>query len=109
MEINIAENIKTVEILKVEILQKITDLFGDIAAEADGETYARIADDAANLINLVYIIASRLGVSYEDIEDRIRLKLADGVQQQHIIERKFGDLSKLLTVLGEGPHGYETY
>lgn len=109
MEINIAENIKTVELLKVEILQKVTDLFGDISAEADGETYARIADDAANLINLIYIIASRLGVSYEDIEDRIREKLAEGVREQHIIERKFGDLSKLLAVLGEGPIGYEKY
>ena len=34
MEIDIANNIKAVELLKVEILQNVTDLFGDLSAEA---------------------------------------------------------------------------
>ena len=38
LEIDIANNIKTVELLKVELLQKVTDLFGDISAETDCET-----------------------------------------------------------------------
>lgn len=102
MQIDVTNTIKAVELLKVELLQKVTDMFGDIAAEADSDTFLRIADDAANLINLVYLLSARLGVKYDDIVVRMREKLQDGIAQQHILERKFGDLSELLKSLEEG-------
>ena len=109
MGIDIANNIKAVELLKVEILQDITDLFGDISAEADSETRIRIAEDAANLINMTYLLCSRLGVSYTEIVQRMCSKLRTGIEEQHILERRFGDLSTLLTQLGEDMEYYEKY
>ena len=50
LEIDIANNIKTIELLKVELMQKITDLFGDITAEADCETLARLTGDLSELM-----------------------------------------------------------
>lgn len=102
MSIDIANNIKAVELLKVEILQKITDLFGDISAEADCDTFSRIADDSANLMNLVYLLGSRLGVKYEDINDRMREHLKVNIKENHILERRYGDLSDLLESLEKG-------
>ncbi len=95
MEINIANNIKTVELLKVELLQKVTDLCGDIAAEIDSETLSRLTDDAANLISVAYVLAFRLGVDFDSIRDAMKLRLKDEIENGHFIERRYGDLSAL--------------
>lgn len=95
MEINIANNIKTVELLKVELLQKVTDLCGDIAAETDSETLSRLTDDAANLISVAYVLAFRLGVDFDSIRDAMKLRLKNEIDSGHFIERRYGDLSEL--------------
>ena len=84
MEIDIANNIKAVELLKIEVLQNVTDLFGDIAAEADSETYLR---------------CDRLGVGFDEIEEEMREMLREGAAARHILERRFGALSGLLASL----------
>lgn len=94
--IDIANNIKSVELLKVEIMQSLTDLYGDIAAEADFDTENKIADDAANVINLVYLLCKRLGVRYSDINMYMKKKLEKGICDKHNLEKRFGDLSELL-------------
>lgn len=95
MEIDIANNIKIVELLKVELLQKVTDLFGDISAESDSETLSRLTADTANLLNIAYVLASRLGVSFDDINDVMMGQLDTEIRGNHFIEKKYGDLSKL--------------
>lgn len=94
--IDIANNIKSVELLKIEILQSLTNLYGDIAAEAEFDTESKIADDAANIINLVYLLCKRLGVKYNDINDYMKEKLKVGIRDKHNLEKRFGDLSELL-------------
>ena len=96
LEIDIANNIKTIELLKVELMQKITDLFGDITAEADCETLARLTGDAAGIINIAYILAMRLGVDLDDINDVMWRKLKTEIDNNHYIERRYGDLSELM-------------
>ncbi len=100
LEINIANNIKTVELLKVELLQKVTDLFGDISAETDSETAARLADDAAALINIAFVMAARLGIDYESVGFAMGRKLKQEIDRGHFIERRYGDLSALLGYIG---------
>lgn len=102
MEINIANNIKTVELLKVELLQKVTDFYGDISAEPDSETLTRLTDDAAALINVAYVLAARLGIDYDDISDAMRRKLKDEIDNNHLIERRYGDLSRLYKSVQSG-------
>lgn len=109
MEIDIANNIKAVELLKVEILQNVTDLFGDISAEADSETRERIARDAARLIGQTYLLCSRLGVEFDDIGDVLSSMLRREIKQRHILERRFGDLHTLLDCVEGRKDSYEKY
>ena len=99
LEIDIANNIKTVELLKVELLQKVTDLFGDISAETDSETLTNLTEDTACLLNVAYVLAFRLGVDFDDINDVMKQKLKSEIDSEHFIERRYGDLSKLLKSL----------
>ncbi len=101
MGIDIANNIKAVELLKVETLQKLTDLFGDIAAEANGETTDRIAEDGAALICSVYLLCHRLGVDFTEMDTKMKAMLRTGMQEKHLLERRFGDLQTLLDCLEE--------
>ncbi|MEG1442450.1 MAG: MazG-like family protein [Oscillospiraceae bacterium] len=96
MAIDIANNIRAVELLKLEILQKVTDLFGDISPGADNETFSRISQDSAALISLTYLLSSRLGVKFDDINEEMKKSLLIGIKDNHILERKYGDLSELL-------------
>ena len=107
MEIDIANNIKAVELLKVEILQNVTDLFGDISAEADKETREDLTEDTARLITKIYLLCSRLGLDYDDITDDMKAMLKEGIGSGHILERRFGDLSALLGCLAEEREVYE--
>ena len=107
MEIDIANNIKAVDLLKVEILQNVTDLFGDISAEADKETREDLTEDAARLITKIYLLCSRLGLDYDDITDDMKAMLKEGIGSGHILERRFGDLSALLGCLAEEREVYE--
>ena len=100
MKIDIANNIKTVELLKVELMQKLTDLFGDIAAETDFESLNRLTDDAAGIINIAYILAMRLGVDLDDLNSAMKQKLIYEIRNNHYIERRYGDLSELYKKLG---------
>lgn len=98
--IDVANNIKAVEMLKVEILRSMTELFADITAEADSDSASRLAEDAARLINMTFLLCGRLGVSYEEIYPCMKSLLKSGIAQQHVIEKRFGDLSSLLEKLG---------
>ncbi len=96
MEINIANNIKAIELIQVEILQNITDLYGDLVAEADSENRERLIQDGARLLIQTYLLCSRLGISPKEVEEEMTEMLKDGVEKQHLLERRFGDLSGLL-------------
>ncbi len=109
MEIDVANNIKAVELLKVEVLQNVTELFGDIVAEADSETRDRIAEDAARLIAQTFLLSRRLGVEFNEIENEMCSMLREGITSEHILERRFGDLSALLGYLEAERNDYEKY
>lgn len=101
MKIDIANNIKTVELLKVELMQKLTDFCGDIAAEPDCETLTNLTADAAGLINIAYITAMRLGVEAQDINEMMLKQLDAEIKNNHLIEKRYGDLSELRRALSE--------
>lgn len=101
MKIDIANNIKTVELLKVELMQKLTDFCGDIAAEPDCETLTNLTADAAGLINIAYVTAMRLGVEARDINEMMLKQLDAEIKNNHLIEKRYGDLSELRRTLSE--------
>jgi hypothetical protein len=97
----VANNLKAVELIKVEILHSLTKLFGDIIAEPDEGGENAIADDAANIITLTYLLSMRLGVNHDAITKKMKIKLKKSIASNHNLEARFGDLSELLGELGE--------
>lgn len=101
MEIDVANNIKAVELLKVELLENVTNLYGEIAAEASPETYINLASHAADIIIITKILCRRLGVDLETINAETRKKLVREIENGHLLERRFGDLSSILNETGD--------
>jgi len=101
LKIDIANNIKTVELLKVELMQKLTDFCGDIAAEPDCETLTNLTCDAAGLINIAYVTAMRLGIEIEDINEMMIKQLDAEIKNNHLIEKRYGDLSRLREAISD--------
>lgn len=94
--IDIANNIKAVEMMKVELLQDITNLFADISADADNDSAHNLARDAAEIINITFLLCGRLGISYEDVKSQMKELLKSGIEQERFLEKRFGDFSDLL-------------
>lgn len=94
-DIKIASNIKTVEMLKCELLKSVSELYCDINSDADSDINLRIADDAANIINITYVLCKRLGVEYDEVMRCMRAKLDRSIEEQHPIEKNFKDMSEL--------------
>ncbi len=101
MEIDVANNIRSVELLKVELLDSIASFYGEIAAEACDETPMNIADSAAKIIVITKVLCRRLGVDFELINAAMCEKLKCEIANGHITERRFGDLSAVLREMGE--------
>lgn len=109
VEIDIANNIKAVELLKVELLQKLANLYGNISAEADSESDSRIAHDAADIIIMVRLLCRRLGVDYATVYTAMQEGLRQEIKAGHILERRFGDLSGILDEMREDNTDNEKY
>lgn len=101
-DIEIAGNIKCIELLKVELLENVAGLFAEILSEGDSDVKKRISASGANIINLTYILAKRLGISYEEIQKSMIDGLKTGIENGHRIEKKYSDLSELLSKIGGG-------
>lgn len=94
--VDIANNIKSLEILKIEILQNVTNLLGDILKEPNEESENEIVNDAANIITLVYLLSRRLGIDERVIMTKMKIKLQKSIDENHNLEKNFGDLTALL-------------
>jgi len=101
-DIEIAGNIKSIELLKIELMQNITGLFENIISDSDSNINKRISKSSANIINLTYILAKRLGVSFEEIQKSMSDGLKAGIRNGNRIEEKYKDLSELLDKIGGG-------
>jgi hypothetical protein len=96
LNIDIVNNIKAIELIKIEILQNVTNMFGDIISEPVDGMFDTIVCDAANVISLTYLLCRRLGLEYKTVNEKIKFEINKNIENQHNLERKFGDLSKLL-------------
>ncbi len=92
MEIDVANNIKAVELLKVELMESVTELFGEIAAESSNETPANIADCSADIILITKLLSRRLGVTSDMIDSAMQAKLISEIQNGHILERRDSEI-----------------
>ena len=99
-EIDITRSIKTIEMLKSELLTELADLYKVLAGGARDELHEAVGDVLSNIILISYLLGKRLGVSYNAVELKIRSKIRLGLVENNDVEKYYGDLSELSKHLG---------
>lgn len=94
-EIDITRNIRIIDWLKGELLTDIANLFKLLASGIKEEVHETISETLANIILIAYLLARRLGLSYNSVEMKIENKIKLGLLEEHDVEKYYGDLSEL--------------
>ncbi|MCG9969012.1 MazG-like family protein [Pelotomaculum terephthalicicum JT] len=91
----IAKNIKIIEWLKADLLTSLAALFKSMLRGSE----ELILDALASLVITCYILGRRLGISFPRLDLKIEAKLRQGIDENHEVERWYGDISNLLNYL----------
>lgn len=91
---DITKNIKIIEWMKNEILMSVSDLF-NLLFKGVKPLDEALQDTLANIIMITYLLAKRMGISFKEIDYKIKEKIRIGIEEDHSIERWYGDLSNL--------------
>ncbi|MEA4925104.1 MAG: MazG-like family protein [Syntrophomonadaceae bacterium] len=90
-ELDILNNIKIVEWLKADLVETVGTLMKSLLKAGNDATI----DALANLVIIAYILGHRLGISFQVIEMRIKLKLNNSINDAHETEQWYEDLTHL--------------
>lgn len=93
----IAKNIKVVEWLKADLITSVSALFKSMLRSSED----LVLDALASLVITCYVLGRRLGVNFNRLDLRVEAKLRQGIDEDHEVERWYGDLSTLLNYLVE--------
>ncbi|HSQ90104.1 MazG-like family protein [Romboutsia sp.] len=91
---DVTRNVKIMEWMKTELLMSLGDLFNLILKGVKPLDEA-LQDTLANIIMITYLLAKRLGISFTEIDYKVKEKIKLGVSENHSVERWYGDLSEL--------------
>jgi len=91
---NIMANIKIIEDLKAQLLCIIGEFFR-LLTKGNNVARESILDCISGAITILYILAEKLGYSFQDIDHVIKSKLDLGIRAEDQIEREGKSLSKL--------------
>ena len=91
---DITKNIKIMEWMKTELILSVGDLFNLIFKGVKPLDEA-LQDTLANIIMITYLLGKRLGISFKDIDYKIKEKIKIGIDENHSVESWYGDLSNL--------------
>lgn len=91
---DITRNMKLIEWMKNEILMSISELF-NVLFKGVKSADEGLQDILANIIMITYLLAKRLGISFNEIDYKIKEKTLLGIKDDHSIEKWYGDLSNL--------------
>lgn len=93
----IAKNIRVIEWLKADLLASLSALFKAMLRGSE----ERILDALSGIVILCYVLGRRVGISYTRMDLKLESKLRQGIEEDHEMERWYGDLSALLSHLTE--------
>lgn len=93
---DIAKNIKSIEKLKLQLLNRVSSLFNAFNEDETGE---ELIDDICNILITGYLLGEKLGFDYRKIDEEIvkRLKL-EAIDKNRESEYNFSNLEKYLKV-----------
>ncbi|AGB42479.1 hypothetical protein Halha_2606 [Halobacteroides halobius DSM 5150] len=90
---SITKNLKIIEWLKTELLDNVSTLF---KAMFNKDDEFELLDIIVKIIMSAYLLAQRLGYSFDQVDRKLEKKLNRNIDDKHQIENWYGDLSKLL-------------
>ena len=90
----VTKNVKIIEWMKNEILMSVSDLF-NLLFKGVKPIDEALQDTLANIIMITYLLAKRLGISFNEIDYKIKEKISLGIKEDHSIEKWYGDLTNL--------------
>ena len=90
----VTKNVKIIEWMKNEILMSVSELF-NILFKGVRSADEGLQDVLANIIMITYLLAKRLGISFNEIDYKIKEKISLGIKEDHSIEKWYGDLTNL--------------
>jgi len=91
--IDIAGGIRIIEWLRCELLSSVAEL-GRLMLTGAQAAQDALADVLANIVMVSYLLAQRLGISFDSIDHKVAAKVRLGILEEHEME-KGGDLSAL--------------
>ena len=91
---DVTRNVKIMEWMKTELLMSLGDLF-NLILKGVKPLDESLQDTLANIIMITYLLAKRLGISFTEIDYKVKEKIKLGVSENHSVERWYGDLSEL--------------
>lgn len=89
---SITKNLKVIEWLKTELLSNVSSLFKSMIKNQE----EKILTILANIVMAAYLLAKRLGYSFQQLNRRLEERLQDNIHAEHQIENWYGELSQLL-------------
>lgn len=92
---NIAANVRAIDIVKSELLSEIAKLYRTLSEYEDAPIYDEVLEELASINAMGYILAKRLGMEFECVDDKMLMLLSTAVQNGHELEVEFSDMSKL--------------
>ncbi len=91
LKLNITRSLKTIELLKCELVDGVSSLFKAMIPNQE----KNILSALVRMIIAAYLLARRLGITFDRVETELNSKLQELIDDQHEIEEWYGDLSAL--------------
>ena len=98
--LNITTNIRAIENIKSEILQEISKLYVRLADFEDTNLYENVSGSIATIVAMDYILARRIGLDFQTVDEKISELTAIAADNGHELEEAFGDMSELRSHIG---------
>lgn len=91
---DVTKNVKIIEWMKKELILSVGDVF-DLIFKGVKPLDEALQDTLANIIMITYLLGKRLGISFNEIDYKIKEKIKIGIDQNHSVESWYGDFSNL--------------
>lgn len=91
-DLDIAQNLKIVEWLKSELIESVAALFKSLLKTGSDATI----DALATIILVTYLLGSRVGISFQSIDNKLRDKLNISIRESTEVNEWNTGLTELL-------------
>ena len=81
---DVTKNVKIIEWMKKELILSVGDVF-DLIFKGVKPLDEVLQDTLANIIMITYLLAKRLGISFSEIDYKIKEKIRIGIDQNHSV------------------------